>query len=992
MAELIEQIKKIREINKQHKLVIFVGAGVSRNSGVCSWWELIKDIASKIGYNDICDNCEMKNLICSECGKDLELCTINNYNCQYKYNYSSDDFLKIPQFFYEEKGEEEYIRFLKEKFCQKYEPNAIDELIIDLEPEHIITTNYDHLIEDVKSPNISDYTVIKNDNDLLEKYGLKYIIKMHGDIDDIKNIVLKEDDYLNYSQNHELIEMYIKSILIDKTFLFIGYSLNDNNLKLIMSYINYFAKDLNIKRSPHYLVTNQVVNEERNVKYWDNKGVELVDLSMITELMTENAPCDLNEYGKSLYIFLKYIKNDKLPYSKDVLSELKSSLLKNLALVEPFYRISYTSLLSICNFSSGVDLQNGSLIIFDKSEYDKLYSILSDKNSNSNKIKKYFIKSGIYSICNFNSSPNPLSYGFATSEEITDELFILSMMWAFSEIIDKLSDMDVTLEKAYYYSLIYKNIDNRSLDILSSIESEINKKDFKKLSLKDKYIIAILEYDLIAIRLLNFNVNNEEKWDKLNRLLDSASIQSEAFEYIKKLCGNNGEIINKLNNLLIKHEEYYMRKSTMTKLGGTIYGDIFKLQAIVYDYYYFYKKNFLMLDWFNDVSQMCEPYIKAVLCTYYPDEYQYSNSGLVRTQVEPYPLNLIDIDMILRHVKFKEFNSWLSYYKVFNLTLVEDLDITEIFNNFCISVRSFWLTDYTEHINLFGKLLSLVELTNEESHKVLTSFMHLVTPDEYIGIRMLRNCLKALWLFIEKHYDEKDHTYCQLLNLLLDETILTNLLNMKSDYQNLMHTLSSQADKTTYKKCCDLIDNCNSESERVHYSYIFKDILLIFEEDEWKKWIKDNMSNNYVEEVFDYLKNDIVTFDESISNYFETKITSIQNTPGMIVFPDQKSEIITILVLLLLIGKIPDFENLSFLKKYCNEFDYLDFLFNPETFDYSKINIADYMWCNFINSDKYRDIILKHKSDFWSKKDEKRIELGFGGPFENQIAYKYLFD
>ena len=72
--------------------------------------------------------------------------------------------------------------------------------------------------------------------------------------------------------------------------------------------------------------------------------------------------------------------------------------------------------------------------------------------------------------------------------------------------------------------------------------------------------------------------------------------------------------------------------------------------------------------------------------------------------------------------------------------------------------------------------------------------------------------------------------------------------------------------------------------------------------------------------------------------------------------------------------------------------DYLDFLFNPDTFDYSKINTADYMWCNFINSDKYREIILNHKQEFWSREDEKRIRLGFGSNFENRVAYKYLFD
>lgn len=82
---------------------------------------------------------------------------------------------------------------------------------------------------------------------------------------------------------------------------------------------------------------------------------------------------------------------------------------------------------------------------------------------------------------------------------------------------------------------------------------------------------------------------------------------------------------------------------------------------------------------------------------------------------------------------------------------------------------------------------------------------------------------------------------------------------------------------------------------------------------------------------------------------------------------------------------------MTYLKRYCTEYVYLDFLFNPGSFDYSSINTADYMWCNFIKSNEYRDIILKHKSEFWTKENEKRIELGFGSSFENMIAYKYLF-
>lgn len=994
MERIIKQIEEIREINKQHKLVVFVGAGVSSNSGVCSWWDLVKKIAIETGYNDICEKCEFKYLTTTEGDENSVSCIFNNRPCQHEFSFSSEDFLKIPQYYYEEKGETAYIQLLKDVFDKPYKPNEIDELIISLEPEHIITTNYDHLIEDVKNPNISNYTVIKSNDDILEKgrHGRKYIIKMHGDIDELNNIVLKEDDYLTYSLNHELLEIYIKSILIDKTILFVGYSLSDNNLKLIMSYINYFANTLKIKRPPHYLAVNKVDHKARDTKYWHNKGVELVDLSSVSDFMMQKTPCNLDILGKPLYSFLSYIKNDRLPYFKDGVIELKRSLLGSIDSILFFNRISYTTLLSICAFSRSAELQEGELNIIDSSDFNNLRTIFECNDAESKTIKNCFINAGIYSISPIHNFNKNLSYHLAEKEEITDELSKLSMIWDFDEIINYLTlTENSTFEKVYYNALIYKTKDNICLDLLSKIETEINQRDFKNLTLKDKYEIAILKFNLIAIRLLSFN-RQKEQLDNLIKFLDSASTESKAFEYIKKLFNDNGKEINKLNELLLKHEEYYMRKTTMTKFGGTIYGDLFKIQAIVYDYYYFYKKNYLIFDWFNNVSKMCGPYIKAILCTYYLDEYQFSNYALGRTQVKPYPLNLTDINLIIRHIKYKDFTSWLSYYKVFSLSLADDVNITEIFDNFCISIRSFWLTEYAEYINLFGKLLSLIELSKDERHKILLAFLKLVTPDDKIGIVILRTCLKSLWLFVDKHYDADDSSYCQLLELLIDEYLLTELLDMENDYINLIHILSSQANKKIYDKCYAIIEKCDLERKKAYYTYIFKDILLKYEPTKWTKWIFDNLKHNWIEEVFDYLEKKIISYDEVVSRYFEEKLKAIKTTPGVMRFPDNKLEIIKSIIILHLLGIIPNLDDMNYLAQYCKEYAYLDFLLNPESFDYSRINTADYMWCNFINSNEYRDAILKHKSDFWNKESEKRIELGFDSSFENMIAYKYLFD
>lgn len=999
--EKIEVIKKqigdIRELNKQHKLVIFVGAGVSRNSGICSWWELVKEMALKINYNDICDKCEMKSLTCYKCGEELELCSFDNNNCQYKYNFSSDDFLKIPQYFYEEKGREAYIDFLSQKFCKEYETNAIDELIVQLQPEHIITTNYDHLIECVKNTPISKYTVVKSNKDLLTKYGNHYIIKMHGDIDDIndnglENIVLKEDDYLKYSQTHEIIESYIKSLLFDKTFLFVGYSLNDNNLKLMMSYIDYYVKNQGIKeRMHHYLVTNLFMNKDRETKYWTNKSVELVDLSNITEFMIKKTPCELENQGKSLYSFFRYLQDEYLPYDTDETADIKHLLSKKLKRFEPFKAISYTTLLSACKFKNSPLLEGDILNIFNEKDYNIFHNILSSNDEASCKIKEYFIKSRINYICNF-SSKNKDRYKINFQNEVTDEMLELSISWDYTELEKKLSSMQDSLEKAYYYSLIYKKEKNLCSELLLKIESDFNKKDFLFLNLQNKYQMSILQFNLISIRILNFEMDNEEQWNKLNKLLESESGQGSAFNYLKTIYSDNGEILNKLHSLLLSHEEYYTKKSTVTKYGGTVYGDLLRIQAIVYDYYYFYKKNYLMLDWFNNVSKMCEPYVKAILCTYYPDEYQYSRFNLGRTQVEKYPLNLADIDMIIRHVKFKNFKSWISKYKVFQLMLNDGLDITKIFDNFCTSIRNWWLIEYAEYVDNFGLLLSLIELSENEYNIIFNSYIKLVTPDENISIKMLRNCLRTLWLFIDKHYHAEDKLNYKLLDLLINEFLLTDPLDMQNDYINLIRTLSACADEKIYKKCCDIIDKCDTDRKKAYYPYVFIDILMKFDEKKWKPWIKKYIDNNWVEEIAFYLEKKIIPFDDDISKEIETRLDEMKYPKGIYTYPNNKAELINTMVILILLKIIPNLNDVEYLKKYCNESQYLDFLFNPDTFDYSKINIADYMWCNIINSPNYRVTILKHKSAFWNKDEERRIKLGFGGNFENMIAYKYLFD
>lgn len=220
------------------KLIIFAGAGISQNSGYPSWGELIQEIKKELNLND-----------------------------------DEDDYLKIPQYYYDTYGQQKYLDKIIEVFDKNSNatPNKIHTEINKLNPKHIITTNYDTLIEDKMNSGIHKYEVISEDLDIPYSLSGNYIIKMHGDINK-KNFVLKEDDYFDYEKNFQMISTLIKSLIMNNTVLFVGYSLGDSTFNSIFRLINsYFGN--NAKNAYFYTPkkTPTILNE-----YYNKKGIKVL--------------------------------------------------------------------------------------------------------------------------------------------------------------------------------------------------------------------------------------------------------------------------------------------------------------------------------------------------------------------------------------------------------------------------------------------------------------------------------------------------------------------------------------------------------------------------------------------------------------------------------------------------------------------------------------------------------------------------------------------
>ena len=195
----ITAIKEIQKAQEVDRLVIFVGAGVSKNSGVPSWWELIKKFADELDYSR-CDTCKKKDVNCP------------NVACKDRYEYTQEELLRIPEYYYQQDTSEKhanYFDLIQSTLRCDNGSNPIDDESFSVFPHHIITTNYDPLLEKSQSINSLLYTVVTRDSDLLAEANDRYIIKMHGDLENPDTIVLKESDYINYEQEHPLISTFV---------------------------------------------------------------------------------------------------------------------------------------------------------------------------------------------------------------------------------------------------------------------------------------------------------------------------------------------------------------------------------------------------------------------------------------------------------------------------------------------------------------------------------------------------------------------------------------------------------------------------------------------------------------------------------------------------------------------------------------------------------------------------------------------------------------
>ena len=198
---------------------------------------------------------------------------------------NSDDYLMLAEFFKLNKGINVFTELMKRKWKVDDEilkNNQIYSNIRRLNLPVIYTTNFDNCFE--RSQNLDDIypryeTVFDLDSFITRDDKLGRYMKFHGDIDHDNTIVLSEEQYYERMDFSSFMDICLQADIMGRSVLFLGYSLSDINIKLLLYRIRRTVKDQKIPES--YIFVDKP-DDIRSLVLAQTKGIRTV-LSPISD-------------------------------------------------------------------------------------------------------------------------------------------------------------------------------------------------------------------------------------------------------------------------------------------------------------------------------------------------------------------------------------------------------------------------------------------------------------------------------------------------------------------------------------------------------------------------------------------------------------------------------------------------------------------------------------------------------------------------------------
>ncbi|MFR2528680.1 MAG: SIR2 family protein [Clostridium paraputrificum] len=951
---LDEKVRYLKNAIDDNKLIIFVGAGISKNSNLPDWEQLIKVFANRL-----------------------------NYPIKEGQKLFSDEFLKIPQYYYNIFGAEEYKKVIKEELDANVQPNDIHELIFKLNPKHIITTNYDRLLEDTIIEQRMVFDVIAKDKDLLDSKKSNYIIKMHGDIKELDNVVLKENDYLNYSQNHILIETYIKSLLVCNTFLFIGYSLNDYNLKQIISWVDYLAKSYtDINDRPKSFIVQEVSEEYRKFTedYYEKNNLFIINPQEIEKEYLECIESELsNQFGERLYGTLMYMKD----YPQNIVDKFYYQGER----FEKFRKISIDDLFNIYRFKYA-EVMGGNTLYFysiDSKEYVAIMDIINGKTDKEKLVQAMFIKSGIRYIYIRNNNKFEkynLSDDYSEQNDEFNELNELEIKCNYKEIIERINSINDKNIKAFYLFKL-REFDEARKCLEELKEAILN---------QDIYNLLLYKFNLGLLNELMFR-DDKGNYEDFRYIYENIGKKTMCeLKYLNDIFNGNKAKILYLSELKDKHIRKYLKLDNSVQIGGNIKNDLYKMKTIVYDYYFYIKENGLYLDYFNNMESFFEPYIEAIISTYSPKTKRIRTNIIFSddNEYESYILNIYDLDIIIKHSSYKKIKELFEKYEMKEMLYEDNIDVIEILENLCGYIKLRPNRFNIEYLKKFVLLLTVIDLEKEAVNRVVRILENvLINSDGNLHCYIFGEIGEDLNSFINRNSEAIDiNSFEVVINELFTENVYKQF-EEQNKTRAIFNFLNS-VNHFSYDLYKNKIDNIIEDNNIKYISGLSK-LFSNEQREKISKNILSSLNSININTVIHFIFDNVIQYNEIIESKIlsevELHVCSRVKNPGVRYFPDPLESLLENVIVLFLLEKGVDIFKFE---KYIEYNDVLYFIINPSKFDYEKIALDNFNWMNVVRNEGYLKIIIDNGKNIVNKKLKYIIKNGFANEEQTRLYYKYF--
>lgn len=241
--------KELKKAIKEKNVILFVGAGISATLGLPTWDSLITEIGNNLGY-------------------DADL--FKQYG----------DSLILAEYYVILKGRIGELRsWMDQKWNiskKKIKDSKIHEMIVKLDFPTIYTTNYDHCLERAFDAWNKNYQKIVDVDDLVSlDNSTTQIIKFHGDTISDESIVLTESSYFERLNFESPLDIKLRSDMLGKTILFVGYSLSDINIRLLIYKLDQLWKKSNASKRPQSYIFLPTPNSIQQ-KIFENRGITTI--------------------------------------------------------------------------------------------------------------------------------------------------------------------------------------------------------------------------------------------------------------------------------------------------------------------------------------------------------------------------------------------------------------------------------------------------------------------------------------------------------------------------------------------------------------------------------------------------------------------------------------------------------------------------------------------------------------------------------------------